>query len=85
MSKAENDEILYVLERATYAEFLEKGVERIDDIDLIVLHAFLARCEPAIDQDRRLIREVEYELFYRLKQRRVKGLHHRPVLKSRRH
>ena len=84
MSRAENDETLYVLEHAAYTEFLKKGVERIDDIDLIVLHAFLARCEPAMDKDRRLIRELEYELFFRLKQRRVKGLYHRPDLKSRR-
>jgi len=70
MSKAENDMALYVLERATYIEFLKKGVRGLDNLDLIVLHAILARCGPALDKDSKLIREVEHELFLRLTQQR---------------
>jgi|GEM_PF-3052300 len=66
MSKVENNVALYVLERATYIEYLKKGVTRLDNLDLVVLHAILARCEPALDKDSKLIREVEHELFFRL-------------------
>ncbi|MGH9922040.1 MAG: hypothetical protein ACRD38_04755, partial [Nitrososphaerales archaeon] len=65
------DTALYVLERATYIEFLKKGVTRLDNLDLIVLHATLARCEPALDKDCKLIHEVEHELFSRLNGRTV--------------
>ncbi len=70
MSKPENDMALYVLERATYIEFLKKGVKGLDNLDLIVLHAILARCGNALDKDDKLIREVEHELFSRLTQQR---------------
>ena len=71
MSKTENDMALYVLERATYIEFLKKGVKGLDSLDLIVLHGILARCEPTLDKDSKMIREVEHELFFRLTQRTI--------------
>jgi hypothetical protein len=66
MTEPESNTALYVLERATYIEFLKKGVARLDNLDLVVLHAVLARCGTAIDKDSKLIREVEHELFFRL-------------------
>ncbi|HLE34572.1 MAG TPA: hypothetical protein VI698_01650 [Nitrososphaerales archaeon] len=66
MSKVENNMALYVLERATYIEYLKKGVARLDNLDLVVLHAILARCGSALDKDSKLIHEVEHELFFRL-------------------
>jgi hypothetical protein len=66
MTEAESNTALYVLERATYIEFLKKGVKKLDNLDLVVLHAILARCGSALDKDGKLIREVEHELFFRL-------------------
>lgn len=71
MSKAEKDMALYVLERATYIEFLKKGVKGLDNLDLIVLHAILARCGNALDKEGKLIRHVEHELLLRLAERTI--------------
>lgn len=66
MSEVEDDSILYVLEQMAYDEFLKKGVKGLDDTDLIVVHALLARCENILDRERKFIRLVEHELLIRL-------------------
>ena len=69
MSELENEKILYVLEQMAYNDFLKKGTKALDDIDLIVVHALLARCEHAMDRQHNLIRQVEHELLFRLTRR----------------
>ncbi len=66
MSEVENDKILYILEQMTYVEFLKKGVKGLNDTELVVLHALLARCEYTMDKQRKYIRLVEHELLLRL-------------------
>jgi len=66
MSEVENDKILYILEQMTYVEFLKKGVKGLNDTELVVLHALLARCEYIMDRQRKYIRLVEHELLLRL-------------------
>lgn len=66
MSEVEDDSILYAIEQMAYDEFLKKGVQGLDDTDLIVVHALLARCENILDRERKFIRLVEHELLIRL-------------------
>lgn len=66
MSEVEDNSILYAIEQMAYDEFLKKGVKGLDDTDLIVVHALLARCENILDRERKFIRLVEHELLIRL-------------------
>jgi hypothetical protein len=64
------DKYLYIEECVAFKEFLEKGVKRLDDMDLITIHTFLARSEHTLDMQHRFLRQVEDELLFRLNQKR---------------
>jgi len=63
------DRVLCFLERETYIVFLRKGVKGLDDVDLITIHALLARCEHTLDKQRKFIDLVEHELLKRMTKR----------------
>ncbi len=67
MSEVKNDQILYVLERMVYDQFLKKGVKGLNNTELVVIHAVLARCECILDKECKFIRIVEHELLLRLR------------------
>lgn len=63
------DSSLYEEEGEAYSEFLEKGAKKLDDIELITVHALLARCEQTLDKERKFIAIVEDEIFARMNAR----------------
>ncbi len=66
MENVSFDISLYEEEEEAYSEFLEKGVKKLDDIELVTIHALLARCEYILDRNRKFIEMVEDELLTRL-------------------
>ena len=60
------DKSLYEEEEEAYSEFLEKGARKLGDIELITVHALLARCEFTLDKKRKFVEIVEDELLERL-------------------